>query len=44
MFCMWGAHIIRDACLPGGGTRITVAGIGNHKAFFRTSLRIFQVA
>ena len=37
-------HINRDMCFLGGGTDITVAGVGQQKAFFRTLSRIFQVA
>ena len=39
-----GTHITRDMCFLGGGTDITVAGVREHKAFFRTLSRIFQVA
>ena len=37
-------HITRDMCFLGGGTDITVAGVREHKAFFRTLSGIFQVA
>ena len=36
--------ITRNRCFPGGGTHITVAGVGEQKAFYCTLLRIFQVA
>ena len=37
-------HITRYMGFLGGGTDITVAGVGEQKAFFRTLSRIFQVA
>ena len=37
-------HITRYMGFLGGGTDITVAGVGEQKAFFRTLSLIFQVA